>query len=101
MNSEPFRDAEAGNHNQPVYPLTQPYKETREGGKELHSSGGSGYPNLLTSVNRHLTKEQQRVLCIVLLLLFTGLAVKTWRIAHPSTKSMASQPAHTANPQPK
>jgi hypothetical protein len=30
-----------------------------------------------------LTKEQQRVLCLVLLLLLTGWAVKAWRTAHP------------------
>ena len=34
---------------------------------------------------KHLTKEQQKVLCIVVLLLLVGLAVKTWRLAHPPT----------------
>ena len=32
----------------------------------------------------YLTKEQQKVLCVIVLLLLMGLAVKTWRIAHPS-----------------
>lgn len=32
----------------------------------------------------YLTKEQQKVLCVIILLLLMGLAVKTWRIAHPS-----------------
>ena len=53
----------------------------------------------LSSVNRsragrttmkYLTKEQQKVLCVILFLLLTGLAVKTWRTAHPP------QPAATA-----
>jgi hypothetical protein len=32
---------------------------------------------------KYLTKEQQIVLCVILLLLLTGLGVKTWRLAHP------------------
>jgi hypothetical protein len=32
---------------------------------------------------KYLTKEQQKVLCVILLLLLVGLAVKTWRTAHP------------------
>ena len=32
---------------------------------------------------KYLTKEQQKVLAVILLLLLTGLAVKTWRTAHP------------------
>ncbi len=32
---------------------------------------------------KYLTKEQQTVLCVILFLLLTGLAVKTWRIKHP------------------
>jgi hypothetical protein len=32
-----------------------------------------------------LTKQEQMVLCIVLGLLLTGWAVKTYRTAHPST----------------
>lgn len=32
---------------------------------------------------KYLTKEQKKVLGVVLLLLLTGLAVKTWRTAHP------------------
>jgi len=35
-------------------------------------------------VNR-LTKQEQLVLCIVLGLLLTGWAVKTYRAAHPAT----------------
>lgn len=30
-----------------------------------------------------LTKQQQLFLCVVLLLLLTGWAVKAWRTAHP------------------
>lgn len=36
---------------------------------------------------KYLTKEQQIVLCIILLLLLTGLGVKTWRTAHSPVKS--------------
>jgi hypothetical protein len=36
------------------------------------------------AVNR-LTKQEQLVLCIVLGLLLTGWAVKTYRTAHPAT----------------
>jgi hypothetical protein len=32
---------------------------------------------------KYLTREQQKVLCVILFLLLTGLAVKTWRTAHP------------------
>ncbi len=39
-----------------------------------------------------LTKEQQKVLCVILLLLLTGLAVKTWRTAHPP-KNLTGQTA--------
>jgi hypothetical protein len=35
-------------------------------------------------VNR-LTKQEQLVLCVILGLLLTGWAVKTYRAAHPST----------------
>jgi hypothetical protein len=31
-----------------------------------------------------LTKQEQMVLCLVVLLLLTGLAVKTYRTAHPA-----------------
>ena len=34
----------------------------------------------------YLTKEQQKVLCVIVLLLLMGLAVKTWRTAHPSAQ---------------
>ena len=36
-----------------------------------------------THAMKHLTKEQRKVLGIILLLLLSGLAVKTWRTAHP------------------
>jgi hypothetical protein len=42
---------------------------------------------------KYLTKEQQKVLCVVLILLLTGLAVKTWRTAHPAPFNTAAQPA--------
>ncbi|MGA9453352.1 MAG: hypothetical protein WBW41_18655 [Verrucomicrobiia bacterium] len=38
-----------------------------------------------------LTKQEQLVLCIVLGLLLTGWAVKTYRAAHPATAT--AQPA--------
>jgi hypothetical protein len=38
-----------------------------------------------------LTKQEQMVLCVVLGLLLTGLAVKTYRTAHPP--AIATQPA--------
>jgi hypothetical protein len=31
----------------------------------------------------HLTKQETRVLCLLTLILLTGLAVKTYRTAHP------------------
>jgi hypothetical protein len=31
-----------------------------------------------------LTKQEQRVLCVVLSLLLVGWAVKAWRTAHPA-----------------
>ena len=34
---------------------------------------------------KSLTKQEQLVLCVVLGLLLTGWAVKTWRTAHPPT----------------
>ena len=40
----------------------------------------------LTDSMKYLTKEQQKVLCVILLLLLVGLAVKTWRTAHPSAQ---------------
>jgi hypothetical protein len=43
------------------------------------------------SVVNYLTKQEQLVLCIVLGLLLTGWAVKTYRAAHPP--ETASQPA--------
>ena len=38
----------------------------------------------------YLTKDQQKVLCVILLLLLTGLAVKTWRTAHPPERAAAA-----------
>jgi hypothetical protein len=40
----------------------------------------------------YLTKQEQLVLCVVLGLLLTGWAVKTYRAAHPSAAETA-QPA--------
>jgi hypothetical protein len=40
-------------------------------------------------VNR-LTRQEQMVLCIVLGLLLTGLAVKAYRAAHPAPVSQAA-----------
>jgi hypothetical protein len=34
-----------------------------------------------------LTKQQQLFLCVVLLLLLTGWAVKAWRTAHPPSSA--------------
>lgn len=45
---------------------------------------------------KYLTKEQQKVLCVIVLLLLTGLAVKTWRTAHPPKLA-----ADAAGPVPK
>ena len=39
---------------------------------------------------KYLTKEQQTVLCVVLFLILTGLAVKTWRIKHPPARPTAA-----------
>jgi hypothetical protein len=41
-------------------------------------------------VNR-LTKQEQMVLCIVLGLLLTGWAVKTYRTAHPNAGTKQSE----------
>ncbi|MGA2854099.1 MAG: hypothetical protein ABSE90_08220 [Verrucomicrobiota bacterium] len=38
-----------------------------------------------------LTKQEQLVLCIVLALLLTGWAVKTWRAAHPAAPAAVQQ----------
>jgi len=34
----------------------------------------------------HLTKQEQKVLCVVLLLLLLGWSVKTYRTAHPPSQ---------------
>jgi hypothetical protein len=45
-----------------------------------------------TAAVNYLTKQEQLVLCIVLGLLLTGWAVKTYRAAHPPA-AVAAQPA--------
>lgn len=40
-----------------------------------------------------LTKQEQLVLCLILGLLLTGWAVKTYRTAHPAQASNQSTPA--------
>ena len=40
---------------------------------------------------KYLTKEQQKVLCVILFLLLVGLAVKTWRTAHPPKQAGQTQ----------
>jgi hypothetical protein len=42
----------------------------------------SGYSRSVHAM-KYLTKEQQKVVCVTLLLLLTGLAVKVWRTMHP------------------
>ncbi len=49
-----------------------------------------GVSTILLRVNR-LTKQEQMVLCLVLALLLTGWAVKTWRTARPA--ALTVQPA--------
>jgi len=39
----------------------------------------------------NLTKQQQFVLCAVLFLFLTGLAVKAWRAAHPKVQAAQSE----------
>ena len=39
-----------------------------------------------------LTKQQQLFLCVVLLLLLTGWAVKVWRTAHPPPAAVSAVP---------
>jgi len=45
-----------------------------------------------------LTKEQQQVLAVILLLLLTGIAVRTWRIAHPPATLTGKSPAQQQKP---
>lgn len=45
-----------------------------------------------------LTKEQQKVLCVTLLLLLTGLAVKVWRLSHPPSASTVDRAAEQQKP---
>ena len=42
---------------------------------------------------KYLTKEQQTVLCVIIFLLLTGLAVKTCRTAHPPQDPATATPA--------
>jgi hypothetical protein len=37
----------------------------------------------------NLTRQQRRVLCVVMLLLLVGWAVKAWRLAHPPVRPAA------------
>jgi hypothetical protein len=39
---------------------------------------------------KFLTKQEQMVLCLVIILLLTGWAVKAYRTAHPGAASLAS-----------
>jgi hypothetical protein len=52
---------------------------------------------------KSLTKQEQLVLCIVLGLLLTGWAVKTWRTAHPvaTKQNEGAPPAAAATQQAK
>jgi len=49
-------------------------------------------PRYIEAVNR-LTKQEQLVLCVVLGLLLSGWAVKSYRAAHPPVQT-ARQPGH-------
>jgi len=37
----------------------------------------------------NLTRQQQLVICVVSILLLTGWAVKSWRLAHPAPAGRA------------
>ena len=37
---------------------------------------------------KFLTKQEQTVLCLVILLLLTGWAVKAWRTTHPGVSAV-------------
>ncbi|HMJ91784.1 MAG TPA: hypothetical protein VK530_18315 [Candidatus Acidoferrum sp.] len=56
-----------------------------------------GIPQQVTPMN-FLTKEQQQVLAVILLLLLTGIAVRTWRIAHPPATLTGKSPAQQQKP---
>lgn len=43
----------------------------------------SGYLAWGRHMMKYLTKEQQKVLCVLLLILLTGLTVKVWRTMNP------------------
>jgi hypothetical protein len=51
----------------------------------------------ISAVNR-LTKQEQLVLCVVLGLLLTGWAVKTYRTAHPAGTKPATAATQQAGP---
>jgi hypothetical protein len=48
--------------------------------------------------SNHLTNEQQKVIAVILLLLLTGLAVKTWRTAHPASRLAPNNSAAAQKP---
>ena len=54
--------------------------------RRLRAPSVAVMPALADSM-KYLTKEQQKVLCVILLLLLVGLAVKTWRTAHPAKQA--------------
>jgi hypothetical protein len=43
---------------------------------------------------KHLTKQEQMVVCVVIGLLLTGWAVKAYRAAHPPIAAIAEAPKH-------
>ena len=59
---------------------------------EIRAVAVRGMPRYIAAVNR-LTKQEQLVLCIVLGLLLSGWAVKSYRAAHPPVQT-ARQPGH-------
>ena len=52
---------------------------------------------MVPGVNR-LTKQEQLVLCLLLGLLLTGWAVKTYRMSHPPTGISARDLSQPGNP---
>jgi len=47
-------------------------------------------------VNGVLTKQEQWVLCVILGLLLTGIAVKAWRASHAAAATVAENSEHDA-----
>jgi hypothetical protein len=64
--------------------------ETPAGQEQLLPARPSAAIHGAIGAMKYLTKEQQKVLGVILLLLLTGLAVKTWRIAHPPRDTTAA-----------